>query len=152
MKSLPDEPLAMLLREELARVSNASLGDLERYRGPDWWQLSDAEIGVFQIELERWPILVSIYCAYRAFADVTDGFNFGDDIDARLSWREVQTILKAARTAHPDWGTTPDTCSPDGFGLFAKHYASVPFREADACWHKMQWSDARSGVIAYGDE
>ncbi|MGO4814220.1 hypothetical protein AB4156_32385 [Cupriavidus sp. 2MCAB6] len=152
MNKLPDEPIAMILREELARVRNPSLADLEQYRGTDWWQLSDAEIAVFEIEPDRWPTFVSVYCAYRAFANVTDRFNFGNDIDARLSRQDVQAILEPARTAHPTWGITPETCSSDGFALFAQHYAGLTFRDADRCWQKMFWSDVRSGVIVYRGE
>lgn len=146
-----NEPLAELLREAIDAQLREPRG-LTQYIGPDWWQLSETEAEVFGISPARWPVLLAAYCAYRAFADITDVLNLGDEIDERYTWPEVRAILDAARRSHPDWGTTPEAFSDHGFARLAKHYASIPYREAIACWHKMHWADVRLGVIEYADE
>lgn len=146
-----NEPFAELLREAIDAQLREPLG-LTQYIGPDWWQLSETEVKVFGISPARWPLLLVAYCAYPAFADVTDVFNLSDEIDKRYTCAGVWAILDAARRLHPDWGTTPETFSASGFARMAKTYVSIPHREVIACWHKMHWSDVRSGVIEYADE
>ncbi len=145
------ETIGALLKKELERAADDYASNPVRYNGPDWWQLSDEEAFVFDINPDRWPVLMTLYHFYQSLVGVTDGFSIEEENDWELA--ELEALKDATRTAHPEWGISPETRSVTGFQAFAKHYApELPFRESHACWDKMFWWDVRGGVMIYRDE
>lgn len=40
--------------------------------GTDWWQVSEADLAVFEIDIPRWPRMILGYHCYEAFKGIVD--------------------------------------------------------------------------------
>src|SRR5258708_637694 len=73
------ETIGALLKKELERAADDYASNPVRYNGPDWWQLSDEEAFVFDINPDRWPVLMTLYHFYQSLVGVTDGFSIEEE-------------------------------------------------------------------------
>jgi hypothetical protein len=106
--------------------------------GPEWFQITEAELEVFEIDLDRFDRMVMAFHAYEAVKDIVQG----------SIWDE--TLLVAARADHPEW-CKPEHSFPD-FAAFAAVFAGITIREAHAIYYRQAFHDVRIGVTTYADE
>jgi hypothetical protein len=109
-----------------------------RYRGYDWWQLSDEEESIFNIDFERFPRIITALFLFECFHRIADT----DDADT--------DAIEAERQLRSD--LMEKGYSTDGFQHFAKDYADMNYREADAVFSKHKWWNVRQGITRYTDE
>jgi hypothetical protein len=110
----------------------------ERFDGDDWWQLSAAEIVVFDIDPERWPRLMTAWHWYEGFSDMASG---GDWDDA---------AIEAARISSADLLTISDQLRQ--WMKFALRFAAIQPMEAVATHGKMHWWTVRQGYVSYSTD
>ncbi len=139
LKQMLDE--IMRSRLQAARTPDA------RYDGPDWWQLSDDDVAVFELSRARWPALLAVWQAFEYFRERTDGWN---DEEIARAYPHADDVMAEARAAMPEWVGGSDDVSV--FMKFAAHFAELSHREADAIFAKMHWWAVRVDVMKYGDE
>ena len=65
----PHFQMLSTLKEQLDAAIAAAEADADpdAYRGSDWWQLSDAEEAVFEIDRDRWPRMMTVFHCYEGF-------------------------------------------------------------------------------------
>lgn len=112
--------------------------DPDAYRGSDWWQLSDAEEAVFEIDPDRWPRMMTISHCYEGFKRIADS----------PEWDEA--LIEQARQQRPEW------CDPvpsfEEFSRFALAFGGLTAREAHALYTKQEFWTVRAGAMVYADE
>ena len=109
----------------------------EGYDFDDWQGLTAAEEEVFGIKPDRLARLVIVWDAYMAFLDLQVPLGYDEGLVVKERDR-LPEIFKQGYVI-------------EGFMAFAKNY-SVSNREAHAVWAKVEWHQARSGILAYADE
>ncbi len=130
----------MKFRDEVgAQIADAEK-DAAEYRGADWWQLTDEEEAVFEIDFERFPRMITALFCFQGFHDIVD------PEDAKLSAEATE----AERKARPD--LVEMGYSLNGFQHFARDYAGMTFREGHAVFDKNAFWQVRAGVTRYSDE
>lgn len=125
------------IEAEVRKAEEQRRNDPEGWDGGDWWQLWDEEALVFGIEPDRWPRMMTAWLCFRVFHGLAD---VGED-EAPVA------LLQAERKRRPDI-----EFSHDGFDTFSSEYAGLTFREADAAYGKMHFTNVRHGIIQYRDE
>ena len=123
--------------EAAAKIADAEK-DAADYRGFDWWQLSDEEESIFNIDFKRFPRMSTALFLFECFHRMADTPEA--DTDA----------IEAERQSRPD--LLEKGYSTDGFQHFAKDYADMNYREADAVFAKHKWWNVRQGITRYTDE
>ena len=123
-----------------AQIREAEATPPDDYRGGDWWQLLPEEAFVFAIEAARWPRMTTLWGAYEVLSGTVDPEDLEFDPAAVLAEQKAQAALigKAQGVS--------------GFQAFARHYAGLTFREAEALYSRMTFWNVRQGVIDYADE
>jgi hypothetical protein len=101
--------------------------------------LTDEEESVFAIDRARFPRMITVWEGYHAFKRIV---NAGFD----------DALIEQARQQHPEWSEVPPDVSAKEFSDFAKEYGGLTFREAHAMYAKINFWQARNGVIHYRDE
>ena len=106
--------------------------------GNNWNQLSEAEAEVFDIEADRFPLMIMTLHAYDIFAGVSEGSRMDMENEA------VFTALKAAR---------PDLFGK-GYGVeafvnFASALGQIDRKEAWEIWQKQEAWNLRAGVLEF---
>ncbi|NOY42775.1 MAG: hypothetical protein GXP26_13195 [Planctomycetes bacterium] len=118
------------LEEELRRPF-----DREKYCGPDWYQVSDAETEVFGLLPEQMPTLVAVHELYFDAVDITT-IHEKDRID---SLRKELPWLTQRMNDQSEWQR------------FAALFG-ISSREAHAYWSKYSFWEERMGLVTYRDE
>ena len=131
--TLKDQLDAFIAEDEAKAKTNPDM-----YRGPDWWQLSDAEEQVFDIRRDDWPRLFNVFWCYEAFKLIAHS----------AEWD--QALIEQTRQQRPEWCDTPST--NEEFCAFAQAFGDLTNREADALYVKQQFWTVRLGVVVYADE
>lgn len=99
------------------------------FHGWDWHELSDEETAVFEIDPDRWPMMLT---AYDCFSGLT-GASHND-------WYE------------PGSGKfDPEKFNVQDFMAFGKELG-LTRREAFTVWRKVEWWKVRNGVMLFKDE
>ncbi len=130
------------LKEQLdtaiAEAETKADADPDSYRGSDWWQISDAEQAVFEIDRDRWPRMMNVFYCYEAFKRIADSPEWDD------------ALIEQARQQRPEW------CDPapsfEEFSRFAEAFGGLTAREAHAVYTKQEFWTVRLGVMVYPDE
>ena len=130
------------LKEQLdAAIADAEAraeADRDSYRGFDWWQLSDAEEVVFEIDRDRWPRMMTVFHCYEGFKQMADS----------PAWDDA--LIEQARQQRFEWcGPAP---SDGEFAHFAQAFGGLTNREAHAVYTKQEFWTVRAGVMVYADE
>lgn len=109
--------------------------DLNRYRGWDWWQLSDEEAEVFHLALEDMPALVEVHQLYYDVIDITSTIEEerAESLRAELPWLTKDSVVLG------DWLR------------FAKLF-DISNRSASAFWSKYEYWEVRQGLVRFTDE
>ena len=118
------------LEEELQRPF-----DLEKFCGPDWYQLSEAETEVFGLLPEQMLKLTAVHELYFDAVDITT-VHERDRIDSlrkELSW------------------LTQDIADQSEWQRFAALFG-ISNRQAHAYWSKYGFWEERMGLVTYRDE
>ena len=122
----------------LAAAEAKADADPDAYRGSDWWQLSDAEEAVFEIDPDRWPRMMTVFHCYEGFKLMGDS----------PEWDDV--LIEQARQQRPGWcGPAP---SNGEFAHFAQAFGGLTNREAHAVYTKQEFWTVRLGAAVYADE
>ena len=133
-----DNILRAALAAAIGRAHQTYQQHPERYDGDDWWQLSAAEIAVFDIDPDQWPRLMTAWHWYEGFSDMASG---GDWDDA---------AIEAARVSSADLLTISDPLRQ--WINFALRFAAIQPMEAVAAHGKMHWWTVRQGYVSYGTD
>jgi hypothetical protein len=96
---------------------------------------------VFSIEMKRWLRMMMAWLCYEIFLDIAEGVS---EEDAPVA------LLEEERDRRP--GILDQEMCLAGFVQFARKYASLTSREADAVYGKMNFWNIRTGITRYGDE
>ncbi len=120
------------LESETAATEWSAAEDSERYHGSDWWQLSDAEESVFEIDRERFPRMMTVWSCYEAFKNIAYS----------LSWEDG--LIEQACQQHPDWCIAG--ISESEFSDFADAFGGLTLRESHAFYAKHDFWCVRAGV------
>jgi hypothetical protein len=123
------------------RAEAAELVKSDNWRGPDWWQLSEAEEYVFDIEADRFPLMIMTLHAYEAFTETSEGAPM--DMKHEAMW-------KALRAARPDI-IAKGLCF-EGFWAFVTDYGEIRQREAWQIFIKNEFWQLRLGVTVFSDD
>ena len=107
------------------------------FGGQDWFHLTPEEQLVFDIDPARFPRMITAWSRYEIFMGLLEDGGFSEE-------------TKRERQRHPEI-VRKGVCV-GGFQLFAKEYADLTFREADAMYCKYEFWQVRNGVIVYRDE
>jgi hypothetical protein len=97
-----------------ARIAEMEKGGTP-YIGSDWWQYTEADQAVFEIEPERWPRMMMTWHCYEAFKRIADadwddaliekarrvGARFGASIRPQTAFEGRGAHRKAALTLAP---------------------------------------------------
>jgi hypothetical protein len=134
-----DIPKFKTLKDQLAaEIADAEALDPARYRGGDWYHLTDEEEFVFDIDRDRFPRMVTTWSCYEAFKLIADHETWSED------------LITEARAQHPEW------CEPGistgEFQAFAKEFAGLTFRESDAFYSKNKYWCVRVGIMQFSDD
>ena len=129
-KTLKDQ-----LESETAATELSAAEDSERYHGGDWWQLSDEEESVFDIDRERFPRMMTVWSCYEAFKNVAYS----------LSWEDG--LIEQACQQHPACCIAGR--SESEFFDFADAFGGLTHREAHAFYAKHDFWCVRAGVSRY---
>lgn len=108
-----------------------------RFRGNDWWQLTQAEEAVFELELAAMPLLIEVWSLFEAIADVAQNDFWGTP------------LCDAAVRALPF--ITPRHLEQEAWGRFAGLFG-IPSRPAFAWFWKHQFWIARARLITRFDD
>jgi hypothetical protein len=125
------------LESETANTERSSAEDSERYNGGDWWQLTDNEESVFDIDRERFPRMMTVWSCYEAFKNIAYS----------LPWEDG--LIELACQQHPNWCSAG--ISGNEFSDFAKTFGGLTQREAHAFYAKHDFWCVRSGINQYHD-
>jgi hypothetical protein len=106
--------------------------------GNNWNQLSEAEAEVFEIEADRFPLMIMTLHAYDIFAGAASG-----------SWMEMENeaVFTALKAARPD--LFGKGCGVEAFVNFADALGQIDRKEAWQIWQKQQAWDLRLGVLEF---
>lgn len=132
---MSNDVLSAALAAAIGQSEKSYLSDPERYDGDDWWQLSAAEVEVFEIDPDRWPRLMTAWHWYEGFSGTASA---GD-------WDEA--AIDAARVSSADLLAIPDPLRQ--WMKFSLRYAAIQPAEAVAAHAKMHWWTARQGYVSY---
>lgn len=127
--------LKALIAEVAAEPSPAG------WDGCDWFQVSNAEYAVFEIEPEKVPLMVAAWGAYEAFHDVTQGAEWD---------MKHQPVIEAAKAARPDLAAQP-YWDRSSWTKFAVAFSDLTMRDAWKWWLKHQAWLGRNGVMEFAD-
>lgn len=129
------------LEAKIAESERQDQADPTFYNGYNWWQLSDADQEVFDIEPEQWPRMMMTWHCFEAFTGVSHTPEFSND------------LVAAARTAFPQWA--PDQAkSQNGltmFQAFAREFGGLTNRQAFATTRKQEALELRENVLRFED-
>lgn len=114
----------------------AEFGIPDRYRGPDWWQLSEAEEDVFGLVLEDMPRLLEVWVLYEDAIDIT---SYVRDTSIITEIREVCDWLTPLLVDRAEWTR------------FSKLFG-VPRRLAEAYYDKWFWYNMTRNMATFRDE
>jgi len=120
------------LEYETAATERSAAEDSERYHGDDWWQLTDEEESVFDIDRERFPRMMTVWSCYEAFKNIAYS----------LSWEDG--LIEHACRQHPAWCIAGR--SESEFSDFADAFGGLTHREAHAFYAKHDFWCVRAGV------
>jgi hypothetical protein len=106
------------------------------FKGWDWCDLSDEEAEVFEIDPERWPLMLTAYDCFSGLMGASDN-----------DWYDMKD---------EDIGDTIDGFDPakfnvEDFMVFGKEMG-LTHREAFTVWRKVEWWQMRNGVMVFKDE
>jgi len=71
------------LEYETAATERSAAEDSERYHGDDWWQLTDEEESVFDIDRERFPRMMTVWSCYEAFKNIAYSLSWEDGLTSK---------------------------------------------------------------------
>jgi hypothetical protein len=125
------------LESETADTERSAAEDSERYHGGEWWQLSDAEESVFDIDRVRFPRMITVWSCYEAFKNIAYS----------LSWEDG--LIDQACLQHPDWCSAG--VSEGEFSDFAKEVGGLTHWEAHTFYTKHDYWRVRAGLSHYHD-
>jgi hypothetical protein len=131
--TLKDQLAAEIVKSEAEAAANP-----DKFTGSDWWQLSEAEESVFEIDPDRWPRMMITYHCYEGFKLIVHS----------PVWDEA--LIHQARQERPKWCDTPP--SDHELARFAEEYGELTNREAYALYAKQEFWTVRLGVMVYADE
>jgi hypothetical protein len=141
---MPTRTLKDQLEAEIAESEAKEKAKPGFHDGSDWWQLTEAEQEVFEIDRERFPRMIMTWHCYDGFKRMADSPVWDD------------TLIGQARQQHPEWCTEAKRqlaeISVQEFQAFAKEFGGLTFREAEAIYRKHEFWQIRLGVVTYGDE
>ena len=128
----------------MKRKIEADIAEMEgkgpdHFRGDDWFQLSADEEAVFAIERSRFPRMVVAWYAYQVLQDQVDCRDYDFDRQEVLA-AQRHFKFKAQRVALYDFQT------------FAKEYAGLTYREAEAMFSKIKFWNIRARIKTSRDE
>lgn len=124
---MPDEnPIDRLRAAIETKISHDLEAGLNRFRGRDWSQLTDAEAEVFELTIDDMPRLVTVFVAYE------------DIIGMRESAFPIDHTLRADVLAALPW-LTPDTRSDVEFRRFAELFDVPPDKAYAISWKIFLW-------------
>ncbi len=109
----------------------------DRFRGPDWYQVSDCEQEVFGLLPEMMARVVTVYEIYAAIADIDHNDFHGTD------------LCVEARQAYP-W-IEPRRIDIESFQRFASLF-DISNRQAHAFLFKHAFWEIRQGIAGFKDE
>jgi hypothetical protein len=128
--------------DAIAEVKAVIRAEAEKERkwegGNNWNQLSEAEEEVFEIEADRFPLMIMTLHAYDIFAGAASG-----------SWMEMENeaIFTALKAARPD--LFGKGYGVEAFVNFASALGQIDRKEAWQIWQKQQAWDLRLGVLEF---
>jgi hypothetical protein len=111
----------------------------DHFRGYDWFQLREDEEEVFAIKRNRFPRMVVAWYAYEVLLDQADSVEYDFDREEVLA-SQRHFKFQPQRPALRD------------FQKFAKEYAGLTYREAEAMFSKITFWNIRTGITSYKDE
>jgi len=127
----------MSIASEQARLEEELLApfDLEKYCGPDWYQVSEAETEVFGLLPEEMPKLAAVRELYFDAVGITTSREKGriDSLRKELPW------LTQRANDESEW-------------LRFAALFGMSNRQAHAFWSKHRFWEERLGVVTYCDE
>jgi hypothetical protein len=126
------------LEAEIANLQARFTARPESDEGPDWWQLSEAEEEVFQIDGSRFPRMVMTYECYQAFKLIS----------GNPAWDKK--LIEQERQNRPQW--CGEAIEENEFHAFAQAFGRLKHREASAIWCKQHFWTVRLGVVIFKDE
>jgi hypothetical protein len=110
----------------------------DHFQGDDWFQLSEEEEWVFDIDRDRWPRMVAAMTGYEVLVEIVDADPVGF----------TSTEVRAAREHLKYDGRE----SLEAFQRFAKECAGLSNRESAAVYSKHHFWHERCGLNLYPDE
>jgi hypothetical protein len=128
--------------DAVAEVKAVIRAEAEKERkwegGNNWNQLSEAEEEVFEIEVDRFPLMIMTLHAYDIFAGAASG-----------SWMEMENeaVFTALKAARPD--LVGKGYGVEAFVNFASALGQIDRKEAWQIWQKQQAWDLRLGVLEF---
>jgi hypothetical protein len=111
------------------------------WRGYDWWQLNAFEETIFQIDKDRFPLMLTALDCYQSFMQRVQG---------NIWTQQHQAELDAALVTHKD--IFDQEYGEQGFRRFGKEFAGLTFRECWKIWQKNEAWEQRAGVFHFKDE
>lgn len=136
----PHATLKAELAAKIAAAERQDVADPDHYRGEDWWQLSEAEQDVFDLQPAQWPRLILTFYCFQAFTGEASTAEFDDG------------LVAAAREQFPQWYEEgEDADRRRHFLAFAAEFGGVANRDAFATLRKQEAWDLHSGVLTFSD-
>jgi hypothetical protein len=130
----------MPVKEEIDRRIRETESEDHQYIGHDWWHVMPEDIVVFDIDVKRWPRMMTAYFFYDVFLGIAD---VGEE-------EAPAALLEAERAGRADIADQGHCLR--GFRMFAVEYAGLTMREAAAVYSKMTFWNVRTGLTVYEDE
>jgi hypothetical protein len=128
--------------EQMKAVIRKEAAEPAEWRGPDWWQLSEAEEYVFAIEADRFPLMIMTLHAYEAFAGMSQGAPMDMDNEA---------LFEALKAARPD--IVAQGWSLAGFFNFVTSFSEISPQEAWKVYSKNEaWQVREAGLVFSEDK
>ena len=131
--------LAMTLHDEIENAVKSWEKTLDRrsQEVDDWYQLTQAEEEVFDIESWRWPRMLTAWAFYEDLIDIADQPHFDE------------VLVKAERK---NWPKLRLRVTEEGvFADFAVAKAGLTRKEAHTIFHKVEFWQVRSGLM-FGEQ
>lgn len=138
-----DEAVVMgieALREEFERKVTAAEKRGASFVGRDWYQYSQSEAEVFQIDAARWPRMIEAYDCYMHMKDIVDH-------------AYDRSLLEAARLQFTSWEAVDGkpVMAIAEFVDFAASVCGLTHREANSVFYKSDWWNIRNGLVEFRD-
>jgi hypothetical protein len=130
----------MTLHDEIEKAVKSWEKTLDRrsQEGDDWYQLTQAEEEVFDIESWRWARMLTAWEFYEDLIDIADPPHFDE------------VLVKAERK---NWPKLRLRVTEEGvFADFAVAKAGLTRKEAHAIFHKVEFWQVRSGLMFTGEQ